>query len=175
MHFALNRVTIEGSQQHSPNQTSFTSFLPEKSLPLYIAITQQNWPHRFFYHVKKGHSGMFGQFLVVSGVLFFLLEIFFSILAFWRVWAVFSEHLFSLSVTWSWGLSLQQFHPLPSLFPLTCSVWRVPASFPWTWGFMTGSPGFASHGRGLPPSTACSSRARWPLVPNFCSRVTGKS
>ena len=38
-----------------------------------------------FYHDKKGHFGMFGQFLVVSGVLFFFLVIFFSILAFWRV------------------------------------------------------------------------------------------
>ena len=59
-----------------------------------------------FYQVEKGHFGMFGQFLVVSGVFFFLLVIFFSILAFWRVRAVLNEHLFSLSVTWSWGLSL---------------------------------------------------------------------
>lgn len=31
-------------------------------------INQQNWLRRFFNQDKKGHFGMFGQFLVVSGV-----------------------------------------------------------------------------------------------------------
>ena len=51
----------------------------------------------------------------------------FSVLAFWHVREDFSEHLFSVGISQLWGLSLWWFHPLPCLFPLTCSVWRVPA------------------------------------------------
>ena len=44
--FTLNRVRIEGFQQHNPNQTSFKSPPPpphpEKFPPLYITITWQN-------------------------------------------------------------------------------------------------------------------------------------
>ena len=57
MYFALNRVRIEGFQQHSPNKTSFESSpLPDKFLPMHFA--KPALPV-FFSELKRSACGQF--------------------------------------------------------------------------------------------------------------------
>ena len=75
---------------------------------------------------------MSSKLLVVSSAFFFYLVIIFSVLAFCRVWAVFSKHLLSLGISiigtqlLATPPPLSPFPPptpsVPSLFTVTCSV-----------------------------------------------------
>ena len=55
MHFALNRVRIEGFQQHSPNP-DLDLPPPPSFLPLSITTTRRNWLHRPFFRLKNGRE-----------------------------------------------------------------------------------------------------------------------
>ena len=112
---------------------------------------------------------MSSKLLVVSSAFFFYLVIIFSVLAFCRVWAVFSKHLLSLGISII-GTQLIATPPpplsVPSLFTVTCSV-RDGACFlplclgaygyvarickpwecspPWSWFPLVEAPGYLSH------------------------------
>ena len=62
-------------------------------------------------------------------------------------------------------------HPLPSLFPLSCSLWWVPAFFPFAWWLMAPCIARISQPWEQSPSRGCqaaNSESSWmSRVPNF--------